>query len=182
MKLNFVLHSLFLCILLVGTVSCDPSIDEDVVVGMRPIYFDANDVSGIRSSEPREFEELGNIVLVGDYLFIGERYKGIHVLDNSNPANPVNIVFWEILGNNEFTIDGSTLYADNSIHLLVIDITDFGDIKYIKRFDDFYANNLGSPQRPESGYVGPFECYDSSKGALGGWIEDAITGPECEAY
>ncbi len=168
--------------LLLGLTSCDPEIDDFEVLGLQPIYFDADDVSGIRSSEPREFENLGNIVLVGNYLFIGERYEGIHVLDNSNPSNPVNILFWEIPGNNEFTIDGTTLYADNSIHLLVIDISDFGDISYIKRFDDFYISNLSEPLRPAPSYVGPFECYDPDKGALRGWQEASLIGAECEAY
>lgn len=167
--------------IIVFTTSCVKITDIEVM-GLVPVYTSPDDFSVIRSEEPREFNNLGNIVNVGNFIFIGERNKGIHVLDNSIPSSPVNIVFWSIPGNNEFTIDGNTLYADNSVHLLVIDISDFGDIKYIKHFEDFYVPDESSPIRPPSDYTGPFVCYEISKGIVIDWEMELITNPNCEAY
>lgn len=161
--------------------SCVERVDIETM-GMVPVYASVDDFSFIKSEEPRSFDNLGNIVNVGDYIFIGERNKGIHVLDNSIPSSPVNIAFWSIPGNNEFTIEGNVLYADNSVHLLVIDISDFGDIQYIKHFDNIYNPEESNPVRPPSEYIGPFVCSDSQKGIVVDWNMQLIINPNCEAY
>lgn len=146
---------------------------------MAPIYSDPNDFSAIKTLPPRTFDNLGNIVVVGDYLFIVEINKGIHVIDNSNPSNPQTIVFWNIPGNTQFTIDGNTLYADNSIHLLIIDISDIGDIKFIKHIPNQYID-FNIDKRPQEDYIGDFECFDQQKGILVDWEMKVLINPNCE--
>jgi hypothetical protein len=66
----------------------------------------------------------GKMTLFGKYIFLNEPYKGIHVIDNSNPSGPKNISFINIPGNIDLAITGSTLYADAFGDLVTFDITD----------------------------------------------------------
>src|SRR5450432_276092 len=66
----------------------------------------------------------GRMTLAGHYIFLSEPNKGIHVIDNSNPAAPKNISFINIPGNVEIAVKGNTLYADSYGDLVTLDITD----------------------------------------------------------
>ena len=37
---------------------------------------------------PQPLETSGKIYAYGDYIFVNEPYKGVHVIDNTNPAAP----------------------------------------------------------------------------------------------
>lgn len=154
--------------------------EEDHIVkdGMKPIYYSFDDFSELRSGAPLPYGELGKIVTSGDYIFINEVGKGIHVIDNTNPNNPVQLHFWYITGNSEFTILQNYLYADNGKHLLVIDISDFANISLKEVIKNQYQPEL-LELYPE-GYSGYFECYDSSKGILKGWEKSELINPYCK--
>jgi hypothetical protein len=152
---------------------------EDLVVkGMSPIYISYDDFSGIKSIAPMDFVNTGKIVNVNNYLFINEKDKGIHVVNNTNPNSPKNEYFWQILGNKEFTISGDVLYADNGKHLIVIDILDFSKIYVISSIKDVYEIEP-IDEFPKS-HIGWFECFKSNKGILIGWEEKQIVNPACK--
>ena len=66
----------------------------------------------------------GKITVYGKYIFLSEPGKGIHVIDNSNPASPKNISFINIPGNEDLAIKGNSLYADAYGDLVTFDIID----------------------------------------------------------
>jgi len=66
----------------------------------------------------------GKIYSYGQYIFLNERDKGIHVIDNSDPSKPKNIGFIKIPGNEDLAIKGSILYADSYGDLVALDISD----------------------------------------------------------
>ena len=115
-------------------------------------------------------------------MFINEVNRGIHVVDIEVPSNPVTVLFWNIPGNSTFTIEDNTLYADNSRHLIVIDISDFTNIKYVQHVADFYLENDPVIRRPPEDYNGPFECVNPREGILIDWVMEELTNPLCEAY
>src|SRR5690606_29217142 len=47
----------------------------------------------------KPLENPGKIYLYGDYLLVNEPQKGIHIIDNANPASPKIINFIKIPGN-----------------------------------------------------------------------------------
>ena len=161
--------------------SCE---EEDFVVdGLRPVYHDYDDFSSIQSLGPQPIVELGKLITRGDYVFVNDVLRGIHVVDNTNPTLPEYIHFWQIIGNKEFTITGNTLYADNGKHLLVIDISDFSNIQFVDYLPDFYnVEDHVEYYRPEEGYVGYFQCVDIQQGIVIEWEEKTLTNPTCEAY
>jgi hypothetical protein len=78
----------------------------------------------IRSGPAIPVEVTGKLTVLGKYIFLSEPQKGIHIIDNSNPANPQNISFINIPGNEDMAIRGNTLYADAYGDLVTFDISD----------------------------------------------------------
>ena len=75
------------------------------------------------NSQPRNLENPGKIFISTDLMLIGEGEAGIHIIDNSDPSNPVFINFLNIPGNREFAVKESKLFADSYYDLLQIDIS-----------------------------------------------------------
>ena len=145
-----------------------------------PDYFDAMDFSGIATLEPQEVVNLGDIVKVGDFLFVNDRKLGIHVIDNSIPGDPNYIYFWKIPGNQRFTIRDNYLYADNGPHMLVINISDFENIKYESYIENVFYENMREqfPAEAQSGEY--FLCPDPDKGLVKSWRIETVENPPCQ--
>lgn len=91
---------------------------------MTPIYQSKTEAyANIRSNAPQAIESPGKLFLYGNYIFLNDIDKGVHIIDNTNPANPVAKAFINIPGNLDIAVKGNTLYADLSTDLVVIDIT-----------------------------------------------------------
>jgi hypothetical protein len=167
-------------LLMIFSASFISCIDEqDVIVqGMSPVYVAWDDISTIKTENPRPFINAGKIVSLGNYIFINEATKGIHVVDNSNPIEPKSIAFWLINGNREFIVKDKTLYADNGRHIIVSDISNILQIKPIEIIKDIYNHRL-LEEFPD-GYNGKFECYIPEKGILLDWQVKQLTNPLCE--
>jgi hypothetical protein len=78
----------------------------------------------IKSQPAAPVETTGKLTVISKYIFLSEPGKGIHVIDNSDPANPKNISFINIPGNEDMAIRGNTLYADAYGDLVSFDISD----------------------------------------------------------
>ncbi len=97
-----------------------------------PIYRTLDDLAQEIKSEPaRELGQTGKIFYHNGYLLISEVYEGIHVIDNRDPANPVNLSFINIPGNLDMAVKGNRLYADMYTELMTFDISEITDVKLI---------------------------------------------------
>ncbi|QEH40324.1 LVIVD repeat-containing protein [Chitinophaga sp. XS-30] len=85
------------------------------------------------STAPVEIEQAGKIYVKDQYLFVNEVLKGIHVIDNSDPAAPKPVSFINILGNIDMAVKGNYLYADSYSDLLVFNISNPLDVRVEKR-------------------------------------------------
>jgi hypothetical protein len=91
----------------------------------KPVYKEKAEVkAGIKNTAPRAIQNPGKIYQYGQYIFLNEVDKGIHIIDNSNPAAPVNRSFVNLPGNVDIAIKGNLLYADFYTDLAVMDVTD----------------------------------------------------------
>lgn len=176
------LRFLFLFLAILGTTSACELVDleniEDVGVqeGVRPIYADFDDWDEIISLPPQPIGTLGKIYYKDPYLYVNERFKGIHVYDNSDPTMPVPIAFIQIFGSEDIAITGDILYADNYTDLVAIDISDINNVRVVNRVKDLYTRE--SKAYPE-GYSGYFECVDEDRGLVVGWEEAELVNPRC---
>lgn len=108
-----------------------------------PIYLDADSFRvDITISQHEQLENAGKIFLYGDLLLINDINKGIHVVDNRNPAQPNFVNFIGITGNVDMVMAGNYLYADSYSDLLTIDVSDWMNPKLIAREKNVF-NLLG---------------------------------------
>lgn len=80
--------------------------------------------ASVKSQQPAAVTYAGKMFTRGKWIFLNELNKGIHVIDNSNPAHPVKTGFINIPGNIDMYAKGNILYADMFCDLVAIDITD----------------------------------------------------------
>jgi len=91
----------------------------------RPVYRTRDEVkNNIKSSTPVAIQQPGKIVVKDRYVFLNEVDKGVHIIDITNPAKPVNIAFIDIPGCVDLAIKGAYLYADCYTDLVTLDISD----------------------------------------------------------
>jgi hypothetical protein len=137
---------------------------------MTPVYESkATVLANIKSDAPGEVGSPGKIFIYSNYIFLNEPDKGVHIIDNSNPSNPVVKSFLPIPGNVDIAVKGNTLYADMYTDLLAIDISDPLNAKLLKTVADVF---------PERTYdaTGMYSTIvpDKSK-VIVGWIKKDTT-------
>jgi hypothetical protein len=150
-----------------------PEFPVGTVEGFRPLYASPAE-SDIVFASAHRLENPGKIYVVSKYLLINEKYKGIHVFDNSNPANPIPLGFLKIVGNTDVAVRNNVLYADHLADLVAINISDWNNIKEVSR-----TKQESWVQKIPPGNDRYFECVDDSKGILIGWEEATLTNPKC---
>ncbi|WP_188814257.1 LVIVD repeat-containing protein [Hymenobacter cavernae] len=86
----------------------------------------------------RAMHNTGKIYLLGRYLFINERYEGIHIIDNQDPKHPQPISFLRVPGNIDMAVKGNLLYVDNGPDLVTIDISNPQAVRIASRVRDAF--------------------------------------------
>lgn len=101
-----------------------------------PVYMQRADLEKSVSfqSTPRELKSPGKIYVLGNILFINERYKGIHVVDNSNPASPQKLGFIVAPGCLDVAVKDNMLYLDNAVDLVTFSLTEKKEVSRIKGY------------------------------------------------
>lgn len=147
----------------------------DQATGYLPVYGAKSDAL-IAMTSARPLAAPGKIYRYGKYLLINEKRLGIHIFDNSNPAQPVNLGFLQLLGNTDMAIKDSLLYADHMGSLVALTVNDFGTVEEKGRLP---VRNwlLGVPAPP--GFY--FQCVDPGKGLVVNWKEAVLKNPQCYA-
>ena len=108
---------------------------------LSPIYMAYSDLrKAVKTSYvPESLNNPGKIYYWNNYLFINEQGKGVHVIDDQNPSQPVFKAFINIPGNVDIAIKDGMLYADSYIDLVVIDIGDISNIHEVNRVDSIFS-------------------------------------------
>ena len=90
-----------------------------------PVYKTRAEINASVAIETAQnLEQPGKIYVYEEYIFVNEYRKGIHIIDNSNPSDPLFVTFIKIEGNVDIAVMGNILYADNYLDLLSFDISD----------------------------------------------------------
>lgn len=157
--------------------ACIEPIEEipDEAIGLAPLYAVEN-WEDISITGPQAIQQLGKLYYKTPYIYATDRGRGIHVIDNSDPENPVKIAFLQIPGNSDLAIQGNTLFANNVRDLVAIDISTLDSVRVVDRQRDaFQIIGVNFPE----GYVGFFECVDPELGEVVGWYETTLIKPQC---
>ena len=101
-----------------------------------PVYRTKAEVrANIKNNAAKDIERPGKIYIRGNYIFLNEVDKGVHIIDNSNPAAPRQISFVDIPGNLDMAVKGNILYADFYTDLVAIDISNPQSV-LVKKFTE----------------------------------------------
>ena len=130
-----------------------------------PVYMDRSEMEqAIKTEAAQPLHNTGKIYLYGQYILVNEKYKGIHVIDNSNPASPVNMAFIHIDGCIDMAVKSDVLYADNAVDLIALKITGkFSGLQVTERIkgifpetecpDGYWGMALVNQYRPKNGIL-----------------------------
>ena len=173
MKITHFLFSVVGIATLISLTGClrDDCSSTRTYVRFDPVYKTLEECRvGISAEGPRAMKKPGKIYAIGQYMLITELQEGIHVIDNSNPANPVPVAFWSIPGNVDMAVRGQYLYVDQYIDLLTIDISNLQQPQVVCRAENVFALHGFDPTR---GYLVDYaqtqitetiDCHDDQWG------------------
>ncbi|GEO05105.1 hypothetical protein AAE02nite_27690 [Adhaeribacter aerolatus] len=186
------LHVITLVLYLLGMLSLSSCTDECettvTYTTQEPVLLKRSDLVAAVKSEPgKALATTGKIYAKDQYVFVNELYKGIHVINNSNPAAPKNIAFINIPGNVDMAIRDNILYADAGPDLLALDISDPARVTVknhtLNLFPTFtFTGTAGNPQASDLLTVGyttrivtesrPADCGSSGSGGFIDFVQN----------
>lgn len=116
-----------------------------------PVYtLKSSILAAINGAPGQSVAQAGQIYTKGSFIYLNDVDKGIHIIDNSDPSNPVQTAFLNIPGNENIAIRGNILYADMYADLLAIDISNPRQAKVTGTLWNFFTSRAFSP---DTGYV-----------------------------
>jgi hypothetical protein len=133
---------------------------------LEPVYMTYEDFrASVKVVSQQDLVKPGKIYTFGNYIFINEIMKGIHVYNNANPASPQYVGFINIPGNVDMAVRNNIMYADSYIDLVAIDITDPSKAKEVGRVKSAFPYSV--PAYDQTTYrVGQ---VDDTKGVVVSW-------------
>jgi hypothetical protein len=140
----------------------------------RPVYLAFADARLVQTLGPQPLKLPGKIYVKDNFLLINEIGRGIHVVDNRDPAKPVKLSFISIPGNRELAIKDSILYADNALDIVALNIADPRNVRLVKRLE----NTFSATDFPDARNI-RFECPDPEKGVVIRWEKTAVSQADC---
>lgn len=138
-----------------------------------PVYMErAAMENAIKIVAPQPLQTTGKIYIYGQYILVNEKYKGIHVVDNSNPAEPKIIAFIHIDGCVDMAMKNNILYADNAVDLIALKTTDnFTSVQVTERIKNIFPESE-SPDRYWSIYS--VNQFRPKNGILVAWKKKSL--------
>ena len=115
---------------------------------------------------PVPIAQSGKIYAYEDLIFVNDKFKGVHVIDNSDPSAPEKVSFIKVAGNVDISIKDDILYADSLMDLIVIDISDLNNIQIVNRLENVLQSNVVWPAEAE---IFEYEQIDYENEILVGW-------------
>ena len=123
----------------------------------KPVYKSLTAIrADMKNTSAVPMQEVGKIYTYGHYLFVNEKNKGVHIIDNTNPSSPVNASFIKIPGNYDIAVKGDYLYADSYSDLVVFNISNPSQIKPVHFTDNIfkeYAYYWAGKTSPDSVFM-----------------------------
>lgn len=143
---------LLLSVFLIGATN------RDIGYSYRPVLMKRSELE--KSVFFREKQTIGNpgkIYYKDKTIYLVEKYKGVHVIDNSDPRNPQQTGFINLPGCVDISIKKNSLYADNAVDLVAVDISNYPNISVTSRVKNVFPEL----PPPDIDYV-PWE-YEASQ-------------------
>ena len=152
--------------------SCEEDSDDEFTTVAVPVTQSIADFrASVEIQAPREIKESGKIYAWQNYIFINDKNEGVHIINNTDPFNPVKVQFLKIPRNTDVAIRNNMLYANNGMDLVVFDLSDMNAIKEAGRVKDIFPNYYRNPPGQVS-FV-DFENFDHTTEVIIGYITES---------
>jgi hypothetical protein len=110
--------------------ACKKEATYEMYTYYKPVFKTKAEVrADIKSGVPISIKNPGKIYVRGNYVFLNDIDKGIHIIDYSNPASPVNKGFVAIPGCRDIAVKDNYMYADCFTDLVTIHIADANNVQ-----------------------------------------------------
>ncbi len=135
-----------------------------------PVYMSWSDFrSAVKVLPPEPIGRRGKIYVKGDYLYVSEPNRGIHVIDVRDPAHPAARAFFRVPGNLDVAVKGSALYADSFTDLLVFCLAQEPEDSFlVKRIENVFPYDPGQTLG-EGEFISNTRNVDKNKGVVVAW-------------
>ncbi len=172
-------------LLLIGSTSClkDQCTETRTFIQFDPVYKTRAELNTLPTIEvSRPLRNPGIIYAYGPYILINEFREGIHIIDNSDPKNPVNTAFLAIEGNEHFAVSHNRLQANKYHALITLDISDLQNPLQTSRIESVFGELWEEPGRGffvyhrETERTRTLDCSDPNFESLR-WNEGGRGGP-----
>jgi hypothetical protein len=88
---------------------------EKYRIEYKSVLVDINQIGSlVKISEPQPLKNIYSVIKYKHFLIAISKYKGIHIIDNSNPASPINFKFIEFPFESEVIIENDILFLYSS--------------------------------------------------------------------
>ncbi|NRB59257.1 MAG: hypothetical protein HRU50_04860 [Winogradskyella sp.] len=155
MKKHFLCFGI-ICVLITSCIGW--GLDDDVVnedpfgptFNYQPVTMNRAEFETTTSVEstPRTIINSGKIYVKGNYIYVNEVNKGFHIINNTDPTNPVNIGFIQVLGSSDLSIKENVFYVNNATDLLAFTLDESTEtITITKRLENVFPQ-IWTPEGP----------------------------------
>lgn len=114
--------------------------ENRIVQGFEPVTISPAEwrTSSFFCGVPQEVCEATSFYVYGDYLFMMEGSKGLHILNNSDPTNPTPITFMEAPGGQGLAVRNGILYMNQYLDLVAFDLSNPEKPELVGRTEDVF--------------------------------------------
>jgi hypothetical protein len=151
------------------------------VWGYKPVFSTDTTLLRVQSEPPRAMKYPGKIYIKDNLIFQNDIGYGIHIIDNTIPSQAHNIGFIRIWGSSEISIKGNYLYTNSYNALVVVDVTNWQQVREIKRVPNAFRQGseagpyaMMSVPLPERGVYYDCMAMYIPGGIQTGWTKDSI--------
>jgi len=166
----------YLLLLVLTACVTDPDIRTGETLAYVPVYAAPEAINDIGIAPAKTTTNAGKIYAYNNYLFQVEQAEGIHIIDNTNPAQARKIAFLKVPLCAEIAIRGGYLYTNNADDLVVFNLTSIETPQLVKRLEGAFPY-INQEFPPYSNTF--FECPDPAKGVVVRWEQKLIKVPAC---
>ena len=163
---------LLLNLCLLALTGCENKVTEMVTYKINEPVFMATETfrNSVKvNSVPQKITSVGKMCFYNHYLYISEPEKGIHIINNTDPANPQQTGFIELLGNADLAIRNGMLYADSYIDLVWFDVSNPALPELKGRLDSIFPTAVPMTQN-QYGIDYTMSYPATNKGIIIGWV------------
>ncbi len=159
----------FLFLVFISIWSCDKKdLDYELVQVATPELMTKTDFrNSVAVTVAKKIEKVGKIYAYKNYIFVTDMNKGIHVIDNSNPALPKTVKYIRVPRNEDISVKDDFLYADSATDLVVFDISDINSISLVERLKDVF--NIYNYNIPVDAETVDYGKVDLDNNIIVGW-------------